>query len=489
LTTFKGINLTKEQCESIDCMESKEDTKVQAPAGSGKTFTLEAAASYMNPRKGFYLSFNRAIADSAKQKFGSNVDCRTGHSVAFGACGWNFKDRLSKITGTLIANQKFIGDTSMFNTPSAKGYIILDTIRRFCFSADREIKERHVPMIKGPYREEDMPDIRRDIVPWAKEIWNDMSDKNGSLPITHDVYVKIWHLSNPVIKKDFILFDEAQDANPVMLDVISKQVNAQKIFVGDKFQQIYGWRGAINAMDRIQTEHSTYITQSFRFGNAIAEMANGILGSYMPPNLTPPAIKGLKDKEGIVSMSPLENPDVIICRTNAGVISNVFKYLGSDTKVYVQGGVNQMLGMLRGANDLQMGKKTYTPDLALFNTWEEVIECSNTESGMELRSFVKMVKDHGIPKLIEALNSTSKYARAADITLTTGHKSKGMEWETVQLHSDFPVPSEDKHLEQAEVNLLYVSSTRALSNLDISKCIACHPDTLYQAKSSFRTDK
>lgn len=484
MTEFKGFTLTEEQKEAIYCIISMQDTKVQAPAGSGKTFTLEAAAHEMQNKRGFYLAFNKAIADSAKQKFTVNVDCRTGHSVAFGGMGYKYKDRLGKITGTLIAKQMFIGDTGMFNTPSAKGYIILDTIRRFCFSADRTIEEKHVPVIKGPYQEEHIPQIRADIVPWARNVWNDMKDKKGKLPITHDTYLKLWALSDPVIRKDFILFDEAQDANPVMLDVISKQTHAQKIFVGDKFQQIYSWRGAINAMDNIKVTHSTHITQSFRFGDAIAKMANDILQGYMAPHLAPPSIRGLEDKDSEVTLSPIENPDVIICRTNAGVISNVFKYIESDTNVYVQGGVNQMMLMLKGARDLQEGRKTYAPDLALFNTWDEVIECSETESGMDLRSFVKMVKDRGIPELIEALNSTAMYANGADLTLTTAHKAKGLEWERVKLYGDFATSIDTKPLDQSEINLLYVASTRALTTLDISLCTSCHPETIYEAKNA-----
>ena len=375
----------------------------------------------------------------------------------------------------------------MFPSHDLKGYIILDTIRRFCYSADRQISEKHVPQIKGPYPEEHMPEIRADIVPWARDVWKDMSNKDGELPITHDTYVKMWALSNPRIKKDFILFDEAQDANPVMLDVINKQDHAQKIFVGDKFQQIYGWRGAINAMDSLKVEHNTYITQSFRFGQEIADMANKILGGYMPPELAPPPIRGLESKPGLVTLDGIENPDVIICRTNSGVISNVFRYLERDVKVYVQGGVQQMMLMLKGAQDLQEGKRTYAPDLALFRTWQEVIECSETESGQELKSFVKMIKDHGIPKLIEGLSATAMYANGADLTLTTAHKAKGLEWENVRLYSDFMEPVENKPLPQEEINLLYVAATRALGTLDISLCTACHPETIYEAKNSFGT--
>jgi superfamily I DNA/RNA helicase len=44
-------------------------------------------------------------------------------------------------------------------------------------------------------------------------------------------------LSNPVIAADFILLDEAQDTNPVVLEVLRKQ-SAQMIYVGDKYQRI-----------------------------------------------------------------------------------------------------------------------------------------------------------------------------------------------------------------------------------------------------------
>ena len=34
----------------------------------------------------------------------------------------------------------------------------------------------------------------------------------------------MWQLSNPKIDVDFILFDEAQDANPVVLDVVKNKL-------------------------------------------------------------------------------------------------------------------------------------------------------------------------------------------------------------------------------------------------------------------------
>ena len=39
----------------------------------------------------------------------------------------------------------------------------------------------------------------------------DLSDPQGSLPFSHDHYVKVWQLNKPVISADYILLDEAQD--------------------------------------------------------------------------------------------------------------------------------------------------------------------------------------------------------------------------------------------------------------------------------------
>ncbi|WP_234841934.1 UvrD-helicase domain-containing protein [Sinorhizobium meliloti] len=72
------------------------------------------------------------------------------------------------------------------------------------------------------------------------------------------------------------MLDEAQDTNPVVLDILQRQ-RGQLIYVGDRYQQIYEWRGAVNAMESIDTDASTYLTTSFRFGDAIAELATKML--------------------------------------------------------------------------------------------------------------------------------------------------------------------------------------------------------------------
>lgn len=486
---FNGIALTNEQENVINCIKSGEDTKVQAPAGSGKTFVLEAAASVIPEKRGLYLAFNKAIADEAKRKFGGHVECKTTHALAFQHVGKNYVHRLGKITGWMVANQLGIKIANPFPTLSVKGYLILDTIKHFCYSNDPRITYRVVPKIKMNIPENQHKDLKIMIANEAQRLWEMMEDPNSDTPITHDFYLKLWALNKPQLTHDFLLLDEAQDLNPVILGAIQRQKEAQKIFVGDQFQQIYSWRGSINALQRTETTHTAYLTQSFRFGNAVADMASDILQNYMEPSEAPPRIKGFKERNSKISYTRLQNPDCVICRTNNGVISNIFECLEKGKSVYVQGGTKQTENLLKGAQDLMRGKTTWVPDLCLFKDWKEVLDYASSDSGSDLRGLVNLVNKYPIAELMEKLQATQQTNKGADITLTTGHKVKGLEFPTVSIYSDYPTLTEEKEkLTQEEINLLYVSATRALDDLDVSQCNACMPETMEKAKRFFNPE-
>jgi len=112
------------------------------------------------------------------------------------------------------------------------------------------------------------------IVPWAERAWNDIRAVNGALPFRHDHYLKLWQLTRPRIGADYMMFDEAQDANPVIVAVVQDQSGLQKVAVGDSCQAIYGWRGAIDALATWPATTRLHLSQSFRFGPAVAEEAN-----------------------------------------------------------------------------------------------------------------------------------------------------------------------------------------------------------------------
>src|SRR5260370_11428706 len=73
------------------------------------------------------------------------------------------------------------------------------------------------------------------------------------------------------------MLDEAQDADPVILGLLERHKGA-RIIVGDKYQQLYQWRGAVNALSRMRSDSAELsLTRTVRFGPGAAEWANPAL--------------------------------------------------------------------------------------------------------------------------------------------------------------------------------------------------------------------
>jgi hypothetical protein len=295
-----------------------------------------------------------------------------------------------------------------------------------------------------------------------------MQDAKDAIPLGHDGYLKLWALSNPVIPADFILLDEAQDTNPVVLDILTRQA-AQIVYVGDKYQQIYEWRGAINAMETIATDRTTHLTLSFRFGEAIAEGASKILS--------------LLGERRIIRGNPVVSsrigsiiPETILARTNASTITAIIEALDADRKPFLVGGTAELIEMLRAVEDLKEGQPSTLPDFFGFQNWQEVVEFSRSGEGEHLLTFVNLVEARGERQLMWALGRTVDESHS-DLVISTAHKAKGREWKTVRLMDDF-VKSRARRKNEAqngtsaydpaELRILYVAFTRAREAIDVA---------------------
>ena len=78
------MQFTKEQETIIQYALSKEGILlVPAGAGCGKTFLSLKIVEAMNPRRGLYTAFNKAIVEDSIEKFrNTHMECRTLHSLA-----------------------------------------------------------------------------------------------------------------------------------------------------------------------------------------------------------------------------------------------------------------------------------------------------------------------------------------------------------------------------------------------------------------------
>ncbi len=296
-----------------------------------------------------------------------------------------------------------------------------------------------------------------------------MCDPRDGIPLGHDGYLKLWALANPEIAADYILLDEAQETNPVVLDVLRKQ-SAQIIYVGDKYQQIYEWRGAVNAMNEMTSDHTSMLTQSFRFGSDIATAASlvlSLLGEKIP----------LHGNPTVNSRVGPTIPQTILGRTNASTITALIEALDNNKKVHLVGDHSDLLALLRGVKELRNGQPCEVPEFFGFNNWNEVVEFAKSGEGEHLLGFVNLVEAKGEGQLMRALLNTSS-EEEADIIISTAHKSKGREWGRIRLLDDF-LKSKPKELkpndgsrhtlgiDPSELRLFYVAMTRAKNELEI----------------------
>lgn len=273
---------TGEQSNILDAARDGRNLVIEAGAGTGKTSTLKmVAASSM--RRGLYLAYNKAIAEDARASFPANTQCSTAHSLAFRAVGHLYKDRLNgpRLPAREVARILHIPavlDLGAHALTSVKvARVVMDAVRRFCYSEEDEPQAWHIAPIPGLEGTSDevfspMLLLRQQALPFLRWAWEDLQRPDGRLKFEHDHYLKMWALARPTLPAELVFLDEAQDANPVISRIVEAQ-NAQKILVGDQSQAIYGWRGAVDAMDGFGGQRFQ-LSQSFRFGQAIADEAD-----------------------------------------------------------------------------------------------------------------------------------------------------------------------------------------------------------------------
>lgn len=474
---------TIEQQAILDAFPLHHILKINAVAGSGKSSTLRML-SEANIMPSLYVCFNKANATEAAEKFPSHVACRTMHSLAFSAFGRNL---MHKLASAYKAGEPYV-NKGRSNTEISKLYGIPDlrtsedtmvtskaiaglvklTVGRYQNSASKEIVIQHIPTreimdIAKAHQNLDLEKFRLIILNFSKRLWADRINVDSPVQAEHDTYLKLWQLSEPVLNYEVIYVDEAQDTNPVCLDILKKQKTSKMVYVGDSYQSIYAFRQAVNAMETIQSPFKV-LSKSFRYGEEIADLATFIIKGGIH-------VKGLEtinSKLGFVTSKQYTE----IFRTNAGLISRAVSLIMQGVKVYCNIDTRKFENQLNSALALfeERMQDVKDDDISLYSSWDELLE--SVRDVPELKRIAEIVEAGETYKYLKALKQVTLNKSSYDVLLTTAHKSKGMEWDNVIISDDFaPKPilcnESDEAYNQQEVNLFYVACTRAIKTLQI----------------------
>lgn len=477
-------SLTDEQQAVIAALPHHKHIKVYALAGTGKTTTLKAIAEAYPKNRMLYLAFNKAIADEARSKFPRNVEVRTVHSLAFSRMGRLYSDRLSRLDYYEIA--KVLG------VPIRMVFEQISHFQNF-LNSDCPLDRSAITDFVS----------RQGFKKYAAEIADFIlrlyyALKTSNLPIDHNFYLKDFQLnfktSGLAGAYDAILLDEGQDVNPVILSIF-EQFRGRKIMVGDRHQKIYGFRGAINAIEDFAADQTLYLTRTFRFHGRDQVNAVNELLYYLKAedNLLRPV---KTDLAGDCRTS------CTITRTNARLIELLLENPGVKTVRHP----GQYFEPFFRIFDQKI--RVSDANLRFCDYLDRLEEMAEKAKDMEIAACVKLIRRYGgdrefFQNLFE--KALKNFHNGSNNYLGTAHSTKGLEFDVVKMADDFRTPRElleqlfrdypdlyreywddghetvviprlelrevfgelDDDLLKEEVNLLYVAMTRAKEEIGI----------------------
>jgi superfamily I DNA/RNA helicase len=467
--------------------------KINAFAGTGKTTVLQALTETYSDKTFLYLVFNSAMSAEAKKRFGDNTKVCTINSLAYNAVRDDIK------LYSLRENYKVIEIKTLYNISEyAVALLAIRLFDAFCNSAYKDINTKIIKQLIYENAEytiifkKNKPSINK-ITNVILNMWNDMYYQK--LDIVHNFYLKYFHLAIEKLKNkfnyDYVLLDESQDTNAITLDIFNN-LNGKKIIVGDQYQQIYGFRGTINAMDSFDNKGKTlYLSHTFRFNDNIANKANYLLNIIL--NEPEKIISHFPDKTGTIKTR------CHLTRTNSGIIELFTKYHEEGKIVKTIRKPDEIfklpLSLYYFISDRYKNKhKIEVKYLFNFRGRAEIKEYAEEAGDIEMITALRIVEQYW-DEIIDIFEQAkiNRRKRKIDMFLGTAHTCKGLEWDEVYIHDDFPclidrisqvaksieefhqkIHDKDNRLQSSiqkvieEINLYYVAITRGIYKVHLT---------------------
>lgn len=320
----------------------------------------------------------------------------------------------------------------------------------------------------------------------ASVLFNETINDTTSVDFSDMIALPLYH-SYPFRQYDFVLVDEAQDINRCRLLAIIQMLKpntGRLIAVGDRHQSIYAFTGADSkSLDNIKRHFNASelsLTTCFRCAKNIIKHVNHLV----------PHIRARSDAgEGTVNSLTYDKFEellfvgppcdlqthAILCRKNAPLMRLAFRLSARGIKCRMEGrdignsliyfakkfnaSTPGELGVLISKHLAEQSQKLSPYAL---ETLRDKCECLTVGCAYStsLKSLFQYIRD---------IFSDSTDSPTPKLTLSSIHKSKGLEWPTVYILGEslwMPSPlAKTPTAIQQENNLIYVARTRAQHTL------------------------
>ncbi len=467
---------TPEQNTCITLAAEKAHLMIEARAGAAKTTTLELISNseYGKTVNGLCLAFNKKIAEEMAAKLPSNFTCKTLNALGLNIWWEYTRQRTNvdkgKVYRLLNTELQKIEDSEERQLYFEDLNILLDAIRAskamgYVWGTENDPKCRNL------ISEEDFfLSLEVALSPDYQSLVNLITNRSYKEMFKGILDFDDMLLGPAICKCSFpsynlIMVDEAQDLSPINHSMLEKLVKrkTQLIAVGDPCQAIYGFRGAdeysmLHLKQQFEMQ-TTYLTTSFRCSKNVLKQA-----LWRAPDMVSPEWA----KEGNVyhhdnwDESYIPDNAVVICRNNAPLFNLALRLL-ADGRYPELAGRDLIKSLVATMKKLGSTKINREQALANLETWFEK-ESKRQRDKVKLKDRVDCIKifleqSETLKDAIELAKALS--TQSGRIKLMTGHKAKGLEFDTVFfLDSDLCKIDRDQ-----DANIKYVIQTRAKRDL------------------------
>ena len=511
---------------------------VEARAGTGKTTTLisslknlkgetpsitpsalqvaiwDAIALSANARTICFVAFNKSIASELERKVPAGCEAMTMHSMGYRAvrAAWNLQKGSKAIQQYKVRN--------IIETITKRSWSKLETVSPGLGPATEKLVSLCKSNLVGDYIKEeyhvesheldalashydvDLQNEASKVFELVPQVLTECADigKHACIDFDDMIWLPIVHDLN-IFTYDLLLVDESQDLNPCQQELAIK-AGDRLILVGDPKQAIYGFAGADaksieNMFNRLRATtrgcDRLPLNITYRCGKAIVKHVNRLVPDLVAHDNNPAGWIGeanfRKDGENDESYHDLVEPgDMILCRVNAPLVSECFKFLKAGRRANIQGR-DIGAGLLKLIERLTKGFESDDDAEEMRDLKINLEQWHDHEVELEmLKKFASESKIialgdkydclccfcdecDSVDDLKRKINSVfTNDANQSAILLSSGHKAKGLEAERVFiLEPDgatcpHPMARSAWQMDQ-EWNLRYVMETRAIEDL------------------------
>lgn len=473
---------------------------LEAVAGAGKTTTLLEAVDRCSGGVAI-LAYNRKIADEIKGKLAKRgVDWKTAEANTvhgFGLRAYKktfpgvkvderkvsnvvvdmsvdagaehplrmFSEIVCKLVS--LAKQRALGVLGAIDDDS-KWYDIVD---HFDLTFDDEAADARLA----------------EIVDWSKRVLKRSNETTGVIDFDDMVYLPVL-LKLRFWQYAWVFVDEAQDTNPARRALVRALVRpgGRVVAVGDRHQAIYGFTGAdADSLDLIRKDFAAVdmpLTITYRCPKDVVTFARQWVSHIEAHESAPDGSVHAIALKDLYERNDLAGGSAILCRNTKPLVSLAFDLIRRKVACRVEGR-DIGVGLKKLATKWKRVKTLHGLEQQLVK-WGDAQKKRAMAKGAA--AMAQMIDDQvGTMFVItdecrkaghDSISAVCGYidnlfSDNVDgmLVLSTGHKSKGREWDTVfilDLDKTIPSPyARQKWQLEQEYNLAYVMVTRSKNTL------------------------